>query len=457
MISTGTPHLVPDVTATFDRTLVNTAGDSVRHLVVTVRAPEPVAADATQRPPLNIGLVVDASGSMSGGRLDAAKLAMLDVIAALDDTDHLSLVSFADAAETHAAAVMLGGSGRGTLSRAVQSIASAGSTNLAAGWLAGCEAVAGRQATCDVLERNHVVLLSDGHANQGETAPVTLARHATELRRRGILTSTVGVGSNYSPTQLQSIAEAGGGRMHDAERPDEIARIVMAELTDTLATTVENLEVRLTFPAGVEAELYGTAPCSVRRDGCDVFLGSMIGGTVRRIVIKLRLPAGDAGSTLQVRVTGRWQAPGEAETHDADVEAAPLVFDTATACQNQRRDDAIARIVADQWQAHVYNRAMTLNQDGQEEAACEFVRRELPHLIRYCEGLPDKQDAVRALGRFGESVRQRYSAWSSKELLLHAYKTSRNEADHRPRSGVDFEALVAHEESERAKSRRRRN
>jgi hypothetical protein len=70
-----------------------------------------------------------------------------------------------------------------------------------------------------------------------------LAKHASELRKRGIVTSTVGVGHNYSPTQLQAIAEAGGGRMHDAEEPGDIAQIVMAELNDTLSTVVDHLEL----------------------------------------------------------------------------------------------------------------------------------------------------------------------------------------------------------------------
>ena len=122
MISKATPLPAPEVTAKLDRSIINAAGDSVRHLVVTVRAPERTPDPDKQRPPLNIGLVIDASGSMSGAPLDAAKLAALDVIAALDPTDHMSLVSFADDAVQHATAVLLADDGRKTLSRAVHSL-----------------------------------------------------------------------------------------------------------------------------------------------------------------------------------------------------------------------------------------------------------------------------------------------------------------------------------------------
>lgn len=449
MISKAPTHSLPELTAEIDRPVVNLAGDSVRHLVVTVRAPEPAPDPDSPRLPLNMGLVIDASGSMSGAPIDAAKLAALDVIGALANTDHISLVSFADDVVRHATAVQLADRGRQTLAKAVHTLATRGSTNLAAGWLAGCEAVAGRQATCDAAERNHVVLLSDGHANCGETNPTTLAQHAAELRKRGVITSTVGVGCDYSPTQLQAIAEAGGGRMHDAERSDEIARIVMAELTDTLATTMENVEIGVRLPAGATAELYGTAPCSPTPHGCTVLLGSMIASGTRRLVIKLRLPAGAAGSELAVDVTARWQAPGDGETLSCNVAVPPLQFNTTQACLAQARNDAVAKLVAEQWQAHVYHRAMVLNQDGQERAASEYVRRELAYLTRYCEGIPGMRDALGWLGRFGESVLHRYSAHSSKELLLRTYKTSRNEANHRGREVLDYASLVEHEDARR--------
>ena len=455
MISKATPLPAPEVTAELDRSIINSAGNSVRHLVVTVRAPERKPDPDKQRPPLNIGLVIDASGSMSGAPLDAAKLAALDVISALDPTDHMSLVSFADDAVQHATAVLLANDGRNTLSKAVFSLVTRGSTDLSAGWLSGCEAVAGRQATCDVLERNHVVLLSDGHANRGETSPTALAQHANELRKRGIVTSTVGVGSNYSPTQLQAIAEAGGGRMHDAERPDEIARIVMAELTDTLATAVENLEIGLKLPAGTKAELYGTAPCTPTPEGCDVLVGAMITGATRRLVIKLHLPAGQPGSELAVGVTARWQPPAESETLVSDAIMLPLLFGSADACTSQPRDHAAAKVVAEQWQAHVYHRAMMLNQDGQERAAADYVPKELAYLRRYSEGIPEMQEALMGLDRFGESVLYRYSALSSKELMLKSYKMSRGEMDQRVRAPCNFSDFVEQEDAQRARSRRR--
>ena len=50
--------------AHFDRTLVRADGRSVRYLVVDVEAPTLPEQNTQEQPPLNLGLVLDASGSM---------------------------------------------------------------------------------------------------------------------------------------------------------------------------------------------------------------------------------------------------------------------------------------------------------------------------------------------------------------------------------------------------------
>jgi secreted protein with Ig-like and vWFA domain len=62
---------------------------------------------------------------------------------------------------------------------------------------------------------NRIVLLFDGQANEGITDLEQLARHSTELARRGIVTSTVGVGDDYELRILRAIASTRGG-FHDA-------------------------------------------------------------------------------------------------------------------------------------------------------------------------------------------------------------------------------------------------
>ncbi len=59
------------VHADFDRDLIWYRGHSVRYLLIQLLAE---AATITERPPLNLALVIDSSGSMDGAPLEAAQL-----------------------------------------------------------------------------------------------------------------------------------------------------------------------------------------------------------------------------------------------------------------------------------------------------------------------------------------------------------------------------------------------
>ncbi len=442
MIASPSPQAAsPEFRVELDRSLVNVEGRSVRHLVLTVRAPEPPPTDRP-RDPLNLGLVIDASGSMAGRPLDAAKAATLALLDRLADDNHLSIVSFASDVITHAQAVQLDAAGRSRVAAAVRPLVPRDNTALFDGWVGGCQAVATRQAAGDVTERNHVLLLSDGHANQGECRPERLAHHAAELRKRGVLTSTVGIGRSYSPIQLQAIAEAGGGRMHDAEEPHEIAEIMLAELNDTLATTVESLEFTLRLPRGVEPEIYGTTPLTRDAEGCDILAGSLLGNATRRIVVKLTFPGGQMGETLPIGVTARWKTPCDGREQTAELATVTPRFDTAAACLAQPRCRELAKIVAEQWQAHIYHRAMQLNQDGQREAALAFATREGRYYDRYCFDLPEMQAAVSSIHAFSPTVIHAYDPVTAKEVFLRSHKTSRGEADRRSSKRAEIEELI---------------
>ena len=89
-----------------------------------------------------------------------------------------------------------------------------------------------------------------------------LAQVAAGLSARGISTSTVGIGVDYSTEQIEPMAEHGGGMLHHTERPSDIIEVVLAELKNMRATVIDDLEVEVELDGtvggeGVRLELIG--------------------------------------------------------------------------------------------------------------------------------------------------------------------------------------------------------
>ncbi|MCX7864607.1 MAG: VWA domain-containing protein, partial [Novosphingobium sp.] len=241
----------------FDRSLFWEKGGSVRHLVARIGARRVGPEGQRDRAPLNIALVIDASGSMSGGKLESAKAAAMGVAERLTDKDRLTVVSFSSDVQIHCDAVAVSESNLGLIRREIESLATRGMTNLSGGWFAGVEcAAAVDEADPELTPR--IPILSDGHANEGITDRAELGEHARELRLRGVLTSCLGIGDGYDEHLLRHLAENGGGRLHDAELTSEISSVLLGELDDIFGTLVEDVQIEVSVPAGVDVEAFGT-------------------------------------------------------------------------------------------------------------------------------------------------------------------------------------------------------
>src|SRR5918994_275269 len=80
-----------------DRRLVRPTGHSRRFILT--RIPAPRATTERQRPPVNLAIVLDRSGSMSGEKLRVAKVDVEEAIARLRPEDRFSVVVYDDVVE----------------------------------------------------------------------------------------------------------------------------------------------------------------------------------------------------------------------------------------------------------------------------------------------------------------------------------------------------------------------
>jgi Ca-activated chloride channel homolog len=435
-------------TAAFDRSLVRKGGGSVRYLVARVRAARKDDRRPAERAPLNIALVIDASGSMAGGKLEAARAAALGLAERLTARDRLTVVSFASDVQVHLDAVPVTAGNAARIREEIASIRTRGMTCLSGGWFAGVESAA-RVAEADPRMTPRVIILSDGHANEGIRNPDHLREHAGELRLRGVLTSALGIGDGYDEQLLRGIAEAGGGRLHDAELTSEISSVLLGELDDIFGTLVEDSQVTLSLPAGVRVEVLGRDTPEVRGGQMIVPLGPVQNEVERLVVFRVTCPGGRAmvqpeleigafdpelhvhprDFVFGLRAGGR--AVDDATAVEAEARTMRLVTVDDRANLAQPRDMGIAAIVARVWSAHIVASAARMNQGRAYAEARAYVAQELPHFKRYVEGLERGREMVRDLELLARRADRQLSPRMHKEMVIQTSLAMESRVDRR--------------------------
>jgi Ca-activated chloride channel family protein len=196
------------------------------------------------RAPLSIHIVLDVSGSMSGQAIEDAKRAAEAAVDKLEATDDFSMVTFSDTASVIVRDGPIGPRRAQVLAR-IHQVQAGGGTNIWAGLDLGYAEARAPGVGDDAVRL--VMLLSDGHANGGDTSPEHLADRAAHAFQDGIQTSAFGLGPDYDAALMSGIADRGAGGYYYVADSSQIEPALAREIDARLrpvATAVE-LRVRL--------------------------------------------------------------------------------------------------------------------------------------------------------------------------------------------------------------------
>ncbi len=170
------------------------------------------AAEVPDDRPLNVTLVLDASGSMrEGNRVGIARAAAETIRQSLRPQDRVAVVHFTEGV-IHDLTVEHQAPDHRSVQQSIGQLAPHGSTNVQAGLNLGV-----RLANQARLERpdayNYVILMSDGVANVDATNPFAILESAYDRNAGNPLRLiTVGVGiTNYNDVLLEQLAQHGNG------------------------------------------------------------------------------------------------------------------------------------------------------------------------------------------------------------------------------------------------------
>jgi Ca-activated chloride channel homolog len=362
-----------------DRTLIRSGASSTRYALVSLRAP--AAPPRTGRIPVNVALVLDRSGSMGGAKIQLARQAVEQAIRQLRPEDRFSIVIYDTQVDLLVEPTLATGDAKRRALLALATATPRGGTDLAAGWLRGCEAVRAHASPETV---NRCLLLTDGLANHGLTDQHQIARHVTEYRSWGVQSSTFGVGGDFDERLLQSMADAGGGRSYYVEAPAGIPELMSSELGEALEVVLPEAVVELRMPAGVHAEPLSAYPARQAGSVLRVEVGDLVSGQHLDLVVKLYFPGGGDAEVARVEFgvvdrEGQPCAPADA-----------LQWAWAGHPENdaQPRNVEVDRAVAELYAARARAEATELNRVGDLERARRVLEATARRIRSYAGGDP---------------------------------------------------------------------
>ncbi|UCG38018.1 MAG: VWA domain-containing protein, partial [bacterium] len=194
-------HLQMDVTPENSTVLYRGDGQSV----IQIRVVAPDDLPLAHRPPLNLALVLDRSGSMAGeGKMEHVRQAAHMLVDRLGPDDLLSIVTYNNRVQVAVPSRRV--TDRQFFHRVISRIQPGDRTFLSGGLEEGYRQVRRRRRSGFI---SRVILLSDGLANVGVTDSGRLARMTGSMYESGVSVSTFGMGYDFDEDLLASMASGG--------------------------------------------------------------------------------------------------------------------------------------------------------------------------------------------------------------------------------------------------------
>jgi Ca-activated chloride channel family protein len=248
------------------------------------------------RPPVNLALVIDRSGSMGGDKIARAREAALELVRRLGPDDVISIIAYDTRVETLVSAQRVG-SAHG-LEAAIRGIEAEGSTALYGGVTRGAAEV--RRFIEDSRYVNRVILLSDGLANVGPSSPEELGRLGHSLMKEGISVTTIGLGLGYNEDLMARLASRSDGNTYFVENSRDLPDIFNREIGDVLNVIARRVVIEIDFPAGVRPVNFVGRDGVIRGQKAELTLNQLYGGQEKFALIEVEVSPEMAGAEREI-------------------------------------------------------------------------------------------------------------------------------------------------------------
>ncbi len=270
------------------------AGQAQKAIIkLALRVPE--VPRETERPAVNLALVLDRSGSMSGQKIAKAREAAITALRRLGPQDLFSLIAYDHQVTTLVPAQSAANSE--WIEARIRSITPGGNTALFSAVNQGAAEVR-RNLHRPFIQR--VILLSDGLANVGPSNPSDLGRLGAALVKEGISVTTIGIGTDFNEDLMTQLAERSDGNHYFVESSRDLPRIFAAELGDVLSIAARNIQIEINCPQGVRPLRVIGREASVYNNKVMIQLNQLYGGQEKYALIEVMVDPGEADQLKQL-------------------------------------------------------------------------------------------------------------------------------------------------------------
>ncbi len=268
----------------------------------------------TVQMPLNLALVLDRSGSMSGAKIQNLRDATKMLIQQMQPNDLISIIAFDELVEIPVPTQPAQNTAH--LMQVVDAIQERGGTQISLGLQQGMEQV---QRNFDPGRINRIVLLTDGNSWGDEALCQQLAQQAGQQNISIIalglgvanvapaapgMPAVLGMTDDWNHDLMDKLGDFSGGMSDKIDTPQEIAQVFHRILSTSQATVIRNAELILRLTQDVQArQVWQTLPLisnlskrAISAREIQMTVGDIDKNTGKQVLAELLLPPRALGS-----------------------------------------------------------------------------------------------------------------------------------------------------------------